>query len=133
LRVDFLTILALSPEKNRKEQVDPIGTVDRLMLSEKEKQMRLGYLRKKKFLDTVKDLQDRPKITSHPVHNEPHVPIHLRKTPQKTIDDELTERRINNPPPDPHPFEECTFKPNLAPTADKNNQERSINDLLQWN
>jgi hypothetical protein len=95
--------------------------VDRLLLSEKEKQMRLNYLRKKKLLDQVSEMQEKPNITHHPVHKLQNIPIHLRKTPTKDIDDELSQRREQNPIPDPHPYEECTFKPDLSNTANKNN------------
>lgn len=50
-------MVALSPEKaTKKEKSDPIGTVERLMLSEKEKQMRLHYLRKKQMLDAASEV-----------------------------------------------------------------------------
>lgn len=95
--------------------------------------MRLGYLRKKKFLDECKEVQDRPKITSHPLHDQPSVPIHLRKTPQKTYDESISKYRENNPSPTPDPFNECTFKPELSKTAGKLKQGRNVDDLLQWN
>lgn len=129
-------MVALSPEKaTKKEKSDPIGTVERLMLSEKEKQMRLHYLRKKQMLDAASEVQDRPQITSHPSHNKKRAPIHLRKTPSKSIDQEMSDRRRNNPPPDPHPFEECTFQPDLSKSNSTNKHlgERSIDDLFQWN
>lgn len=92
--------------------------------------MRLGYLRKKKFLDECKEVQDRPKITSHPSHDQPSVPIHLRKTPAKDFDEEKNKFRENNPKPNPDPTSECTFKPELSRTAGKYKQGRSVEDLL---
>ena len=124
--------LALSPEKDIKD-IDPIGTVDRLMLSEKEKQMRLGYLRKKKMLDQVSEMQDKPKITSHPIHDEPKVLIHLRKKEPKQFDQELEDKRRQNPNREVDEYGECTFKPNLNSNRGNGGRERSIDDLLQWN
>jgi hypothetical protein len=95
--------------------------------------MRIGYLRKKKMLDESKLLQDRPKITPHPSHNDTKTPIYLRITPGKYIDEELSKYRENNPAPQPNPLDECTFRPDISNTSGKNNLQRSISDLLQWN
>lgn len=81
------------------------------MLSKHEKEARVAHLRKKKALEEINSLRDKPEINSDYKLKNPRVPLTERKNYESNFDEEMEHRRNIDPSRFTDKLEECTFNP----------------------
>ena len=108
----------------------PKGTVERLMQCKEEKEKRVANLRRKKALEELNSLREKPEICTGYKLRNPRVPLTERKREEIDFDEKMQIRRQNDPEGFRDPALECTFCPEVNRSS--RSQFRSVNNLIEW-
>lgn len=67
---------------------NPKGTMDRFVSNKKEHEKRMAYLRRKKAMEEMASLKDKPDITRYKF-TKPRIPVTERKVEEQDFDDRM--------------------------------------------
>ena len=100
------------------------STVDRLLMAEDDRQKRMKYLKHKLRNELLDELQEKPKITSHPSHKKKREKIYEKSVSPSREASAVVNRR-NIVPFDSADQTECTLR-GLTNEADRKTDQWTI-------
>ena len=104
------------------------------MMAQKENEMRLQYLRKKKMIDEEAHCTEKPKINKYGFLDKNRISVYKRDVEEEDYDDILAKQRKNRPqkPEDLEENQNLRFSPEFIADHDLAAAHRTVDDLIEW-